>query len=211
MNMDYPDLYKAKKLICEIGRRMYNREFVAANDGNISMKIGENKIIATPTGVSKGFMTEEMISELDLEGNWNGIGMKPTSEIKMHLRVYKENREVKAVVHAHPPIATAFSVANIELVKPILIENVLILGPIHIAPFAKPGTEEVPESIAPYCKDYNGVLMANHGALTWGGDIMEAYYRLESMEHYAKILMYSNKILGSDDQLSKKQIEDLLN
>src|SRR6056297_3444653 len=195
MDMNYPNIFKAKEMICEIGKRMYHREYVAANDGNISLKVEENKIISTPTGVSKGFMTKEMISELDLEGNWNGVGMKPTSEMKMHLRVYKENKDIGAVVHAHPPVATAFSVANIELTKPILIENVLLLGPIHIAPYAKPGTKEVPESIAPYCKKYNGVLLANHGALTWGEDIMEAYHRLESMEHYAKILMYSNKIL----------------
>ncbi len=209
--MNYPNIFKAKKMICEIGKRMYNRELVAANDGNISVKVGENKIISTPTGVSKGFMTEDMISEMDLEGNWNGVGMKPTSEIKMHLRVYKENKDVGAVVHGHPPVATAFSVAKIELTKPILIENVLLLGPVHIAPYAKPGTEEVPESIAPYCNDYNGVLLANHGALTWGANIIEAYHRLESMEHYAKILMYTNKILGSENELSKTEIEDLKN
>jgi len=207
--MNYPDVKKAKEMICEIGKRMYHREYVAANDGNISLKVEDNKILATPTGVSKGFMTEEMISELDLDGNWNGIGMKPTSEIKMHLRVYKENEDVGAVVHAHPPIATAFSVANIELTKPILIENVLLLGPIHIASYAKPGTEEVPQSIAPYCRDYKGVLLANHGALTWGRDLIQAYHRLESMEHYAKILMYSTQVLGSKNELSKEQIEDL--
>jgi len=207
--MNYPDVKKAKEMICEIGKRMYHREYVAANDGNISLKVEDNKILATPTGVSKGFMTEEMISELDLDGNWNGIGMKPTSEIKMHLRVYKENEDVGAVVHAHPPVATAFSVANIELTKPILIENVLLLGPIHIASYAKPGTEEVPQSIAPYCRDYKGVLLANHGALTWGRDLIQAYHRLESMEHYAKILMYSTQVLGSKNELSKEQIEDL--
>ncbi len=151
-----------------------------------------------------------MISEVDLEGNWGGIGLEPTSELKMHLRVYKENKNVGAVVHAHPPIATAFSVAGIELVKPILIENILMVGPILIAPFAKPGTQEVPESIAPYCKKYKGVLLANHGALAWGKDLTEAYHRLESMEHYAKILMYSTKILGSNRELDSEQIERLI-
>jgi L-fuculose-phosphate aldolase len=197
-------------MICEIGRRMYQREYVAANDGNISVKVGNNLIISTPTGVSKGYMTSDMISEVNLEGNWNGIGLEPTSELKMHLRVYKENKNVGAVVHAHPPIATAFSVAGIELIKPILIENILMLGPILIAPFAKPGTQEVPESIAPYCKKYKGVLLANHGVLTWGEDLTEAYHRLESMEHYAKILMYSTKILGSNRELNREQIERLI-
>jgi len=208
--MTYPNVEDSKKMICEIGRRMYQREYVAANDGNISVKVGENLIISTPTGVSKGYMTPDMISEVDLEGNWGGIGLEPTSELKMHLRLYKENKNVGSVVHAHPPIATAFSVAGIELVKPILIENVLMVGPILIAPFAKPGTQEVPESIAPYCKKYKGVLLANHGALTWGKDLTEAYHRLESMEHYAKILMYSTKILGSNRELDSEQIERLI-
>ena len=208
--MTYPNVEDSKKMICEIGRRMYQREYVAANDGNISVKVGNNLIISTPTGVSKGYMTSDMISEVNLEGNWNGIGLEPTSELKMHLRVYKENKNVGAVVHAHPPIATAFSVAGIELIKPILIENILMLGPILIAPFAKPGTQEVPESIAPYCKKYKGVLLANHGALTWGKDLTEAYHRLESMEHYAKILMYSTKILGSNRELNREQIERLI-
>jgi L-fuculose-phosphate aldolase len=208
--MTYPNVEDSKKMICEIGRRMYQREYVAANDGNISVKVGNNLIISTPTGVSKGYMTPDMISEVDLEGNWGGVGLEPTSELKMHLRVYKENKNVGSVVHAHPPIATAFSVAGIELVKPILIENILMVGPIHIAPFAKPGTQEVPESIAPYCKKYKGVLLANHGALTWGKDLTEAYHRLESMEHYAKILMYSTKILGSNRELDSEQIERLI-
>jgi L-fuculose-phosphate aldolase len=208
--MCYPNVEDSKKMICEIGRRMYQREYVAANDGNISVKVGNNLIISTPTGVSKGYMTSDMISEVNLEGNWNGIGLEPTSELKMHLRVYKENKNVGAVVHAHPPIATAFSVAGIELIKPILIENILMLGPILIAPFAKPGTQEVPESIAPYCKKYKGVLLANHGVLTWGEDLTEAYHRLESMEHYAKILMYSTKILGSNRELNREQIERLI-
>jgi len=208
--MTYPNVEDSKKMICEIGRRMYQREYVAANDGNISVKVGNNLIISTPTGVSKGYMTSDMISEVNLEGNWGGVGLEPTSELKMHLRVYKENKNVGAVVHAHPPTATAFSVAGIELVKPILIENILMVGPIHIAPFAKPGTQEVPESIAPYCKKYKGVLLANHGALTWGKDLTEAYHRLESMEHYAKILMYSTKILGSNRELDSEQIERLI-
>jgi L-fuculose-phosphate aldolase len=208
--MTYPNVEDSKKMICEIGRRMYQREYVAANDGNISVKAGDNLIISTPTGVSKGYMTPDKISEVDLHGNWGGVGLEPTSELKMHLRVYKENKNVGAVVHAHPPTATAFSVAGIELIKPILIENILMLGPILIAPFAKPGTQEVPESIAPYCKKYKGVLLANHGALTWGKDLTEAYHRLESMEHYAKILMYSTKILGSNRELDSEQIERLI-
>ena len=209
MNNEYMSVEEAKKMICEVGKRMYDREFVAANDGNISIRTGENEVVCTPTGVSKGYMTPDMMCVINLNGEILSGNMKPSSEVKMHLRVFKENPKMKAVVHAHPPISTTFSIVGTELDKPILAAAVILLGTVHIAPYAKPGTEEVPESIAPYCNNSNGVLLANHGALTWGRDILEAYHRLESMEHYAKILMYTTKIFESDNELTKEQIEGL--
>lgn len=202
---------EAKNLICEIGRRIYNKNFVAANDGNISVKVGPNTIWATPTGVSKGFMTPDMMVKMDIEGNIISGEMKPSSEVKMHLRVYKENPEVNAVVHAHPPVATSFAIAGMSLDKPISPEAVVLLGTVPVAPYATPGTQEVPDSIAPYCKDYNAVLLANHGALTWGADIIQAYFRMESLEHYALMLMYSNNIINKANELSSSQISDLIN
>jgi L-fuculose-phosphate aldolase len=202
--------FEAKKWICEIGRRMYARNYVAANDGNITVKVGPNAIWATPTGVSKGFMTPDMLVKLDLDGKVFAGRNKPSSEIKMHLRVYKENPEVRAVVHAHPIVATSYAIAGIELDKALSSEAVVLLGRVPVAPYALPGSQEVPDSIAPYCKDYNAVLLANHGALTWGKDLQEAYFRLESLEHYATMLMYTNEILKKANELSCSQVSDLI-
>lgn len=202
--------FEAKKWICEIGRRMYAKNFVAANDGNITVKVGPNAIWATPTGVSKGFMTPDMLVKLDLDGKVLAGRNKPSSEIKMHLRVYKENPEVRAVVHAHPIMATSYAIAGIELDKALSSEAVVLLGRVPVAPYALPGSQEVPDSIAPYCRDYNAVLLANHGALTWGKDLLEAYFRLESLEHYASMLMYTNEILKKANELSCSQVSDLI-
>ncbi len=206
----YPSDAEAKKAILDVGQRMYMRGFVAANDGNITCKVSPNEIWATPTGVSKGFMTEEMLVKLDLDGNILEGSAKPSSEVKMHLRVYKENPELTAVTHAHPPMATAYAVAGIALEEPILTEGVLCLGVVPVAKYATPGTQEVPDSIAPFVKDYNAVLLANHGALTWGHDIYEAFYRLESVEYYAKLLTYTGRILGQQHLLSSAQVKTLI-
>ncbi|WP_017754441.1 class II aldolase/adducin family protein [Calidifontibacillus oryziterrae] len=209
-NNGYYSDFEAKKWICEIGRRVYNKNFVAANDGNITVKCGPNTIWATPTGVSKGFMTPDMMVKMDLQGNVISGKHKPSSEVKMHLRVYNENPEVKAVVHAHPPVATSYAIAGISLEKPVTAEAVVLLGTVPIAPYATPGTQEVPDSIAPFCKNYNAVLLANHGALTWGRDIIEAYFRMESLEHYALMLMYSNNIINKVNELNCNQIDTLM-
>ncbi|MDR7078588.1 L-fuculose-phosphate aldolase [Neobacillus niacini] len=209
-NKQYYSNQEAKEMICEIGRRVYNRNYVAANDGNISVKVGPNEIWTTPTGVSKGYMTADMMVKMDLSGIVISGNLKPSSEVKMHLRVYNENPEVNAVVHAHPPVATSFAIAGISLDKPVLPEAIVLLGNVPVAPYALPGTQEVPDSIAPYCKTHNAVLLANHGALTWGRDLMEAHFRMESLEHYATILMYSNNILKKANELNRSQIADLI-
>jgi L-fuculose-phosphate aldolase len=201
---------KAKKAIIDIGQRMYVRNFVAANDGNISIKTGENEIWATPTGVSKGFMKKSMLVKVDLEGNVLEGTLKPSSELKMHLRAYKENPEIRSVCHAHPPICTCFAIAGIPLDTPVLAEAVITLGEVPVAPYAELGSEEVPEAIAPYCRTHNGVLLANHGAVTWAEDAYSAYYRLESMEYYANILMLTEKVIGRQNPLTREQTERLL-
>lgn len=210
ISMEYISDVQAKQMILEVGRRMYQGGFVAANDGNISCKVGDNEIWATPTGVSKGFMTEDMLVKLDLDGNVLEGTHKPSSEIKMHLRVFKENPKVQGVVHAHPLTATAFACAGISLEEPVLMEGVLSLGCVPLVHFALPGTEEVPEAVAPYCREFNAVLLANHGALTWGDNLMQAYYRMETTEYYAKILMMNNFILGKKTLLSQGQIDDII-
>lgn len=208
--MIYMTEKQAKKAIIEIGQRMYVRDFVAANDGNISIKTGDNEVWATPTGVSKGFMKKKMLVKVDLDGNVLEGTNKPSSELKMHLRAYKENSDILSVCHAHPPICTCFAIAGIPLDAPVLAEAIITLGDVPIAPYAELGTNEVPEAIAPYCHTHNGVLLANHGAVTWAEDAFSAYYRLESMEYYAKILLITDKILGKQNKLDEQQVDRLL-
>lgn len=209
-NYGYPSDYEAKKAIIEAGKRMYNKGFVASNDGNISCKVGPNAIWTTPTGVSKGFMTPDMLVKMTLDGKILMGKSKPSSEVKMHIRVYKENPEVMAVTHAHPPVATSFAIAGISLDRAILPEAVVNLGSVPIAHYATPGSQEVPNSIAPYCKSHNAVLLANHGALSWGKDVFEAYHRLESLEYYATVLMYTGRIIGKSNELSCSQVSELI-
>ena len=208
--MKYMTEKEAKKAIIDIGQRMYVRGFVAANDGNISVRTGKNEVWATPTGVSKGYMKKKMLVKVDLDGNVLEGTYKPSSELKMHLRAYRENESLRSVCHAHPPICTSFAVAGIPLESPILAEAVITLGDVPIAPYAELGTEAVPDVIAPYCRTHNGVLLANHGAVTWAEEPYAAYYRLESMEYYAKILLITDKLIGRQQQLSDEQIERLI-
>lgn len=202
--------YEAKKQIIEIGKRMYDKGFVASNDGNISCRVGPNTIWTTPTGVSKGFMTPDMLVKMNFDGKVLMGKLKPSSEVKMHLRVYNENPDVMAVTHAHPPVATSFAIAGISLDRAILPEAVVNLGSVPIAHYATPGSQDVPDSIAPYCNTHNAVLLANHGALSWGKDLTEAYHRLESLEYYATVLMYTGRIIGRANELSCSQVNELI-
>jgi len=202
--------FEAKKAIIEVGKRMYAKGFVASNDGNISIRVGPNAIWTTPTGVSKGYMTQDMLVKINLDGKVLVGRNKPSSEVKMHLRVYQENPEVMAVTHAHPPVATSFAIAGISLDRAILPEAVVNLGSVPIAHYATPGSTGVPDSIAPYCKSHNAVLLANHGALSWGKDVFEAYHRLESLEYYATVLMYTGNIIGKANELSCSQVSELI-
>ena len=210
INEEYPGDYEAKQAILEVGRRMYAKNFVAANDGNISCKVGDNALWCTPTGVSKGFMTDEMLVLMDLDGNVLRGSWQPSSEMKMHLRVYTENPKVKAVVHAHPPAATSYAIAGLPLNRAILTEAVMGIGEIPIAPYAMPGTQEVPDSIAPFVNTHNGCLLANHGALTWGKDVMEAWMRMESVEYYALVSMYTRGLIGQANELTCEQVDRLI-
>lgn len=208
--MEYLSEKQARKAIIDIGQRMYVRNFVAANDGNISVKTGDNEVWATPTGVSKGYMKKKMLVKVDLDGNILEGTYKPSSELKMHLRAYQENEDIKAVCHAHPPICTCYAIAGLPLSAPVLAEAVITLGDVPVAPYAELGSKEVPEAIAPYCHTHNGVLLANHGAVTWAGEPYAAYYRLESMEYYANILLITDKILGRQNLLTDDQVQRLL-
>jgi L-fuculose-phosphate aldolase len=195
----------------DIGRRMYAKNFVAANDGNISCKVDDDIIWTTPTGVSKGFMDEDSMVKMRLDGTVLSQGdLGPSSEVKMHLRIYVENPAAMAVCHAHPPISTSFAIAGIGLDKAIYPEALVNLGTVPCVRYETPGSQGIPDSIAPYARDYNALLLANHGAVTWGGSLMEAWYRLESTEHYAMVIMYTHNIIGKANVLNCQQVSELV-
>ena len=202
--------YEIKKQICEIGKRIYDRGMVAANDGNISVKINDNEFLCTPTGVSKGFMTPDYICRVDKEGNVleaNG-SFKPSSEIKMHMRVYKHRPDVKSVVHAHPIYATSFAIAGIPLTQPIMPEAVIALGCVPIAEYGTPSTNEIPDAVEKYLPHFDAVLLANHGALAFSDSLLAAYHKMESLEFYAQLL-FNAKQLGGPKELSAEQVQGL--
>lgn len=198
-----------REAVCRVGRLLYDRGYVAANDGNISVKVGEDRLLITPSGVSKGRMTPEMLLVTDLDGNVLEGDRHPSSEGKMHLEVYRGRPDVNAVVHAHPPVATAFAVCRRGLETPYLSELVAGLGQVPCTTsFAMLSTEEVPESVRPYLEDHNALLLANHGALAWGGDLWEAFDRLETVEHTAKIVLNA-QLLGGGVPLTEEEVKRL--
>ncbi len=195
-----------RREICEFGRKMYARNMVAANDGNISIRLPNHQILCTPTRISKGDLTPEMMCVLDEEGNViESNGYLPSSEVKMHILVYRERPDVRAVLHSHPVYSTCFAVARQPLDAPITAEAVMFLGKVPVAPFAAPSTDEVPESIKGYVKDYNAILLANHGVLTYDKTLALAYYKMESVEFYAE-LMYRSGYLKPAVELSRQEI-----
>ncbi|WP_442600272.1 class II aldolase/adducin family protein [Neobacillus sp. D3-1R] len=200
---------KLKTQICDIGKRVYDKGFVAANDGNISVRVDENTFLVTPTGVSKGFMTPEMLIKIDSEGNVLEGVCKPTSEIKLHLQVYKERPDIHSVVHVHPPYATAFAIAGIPLNQATMPESIVTLGSIPIAEYGTPSTDELSKSICPHIHNHNGALLENHGALTWGATLDQAYFRMESLEFCAKVNWIARQMNG-DRELSFANVEKLL-
>ena len=204
------EINKIKQEICDIGKRIYDRGMVASNDGNISVKIGENEFLCTPTGVSKGFMTPEYICRVDGDGNVleANPGFKPSSEIKMHMRVYRERPDVNSVVHAHPMYATAFAIAGIPLTQPIMPEAIIFLGEVPIAKYGTPSTEEIPDAVSPYLQSYDAVLLENHGALAFSDSLLNAYHKMESVEFYAQLLFLARQ-LGGPKELSQDKVERL--
>jgi len=200
----------ARRDIIEAGRRLYIRGLVCANDGNISARISDSEILVTPSGVSKGFMTEDMLIKLDLDGNLlDGAQGKPSSETKLHLEVYKRSPEMRAVCHAHPPVATSFAAAGVPLDKAFLQETVILLGVIPVAEYAPPGSDELARMAAEYSREYHGVLLEHHGAVSWGESVMQALFRMESIEYTATVAMHS-KMMGFTRTLEKGQIDELV-
>lgn len=208
MELSYMEL---REQICDVCHKMWQLGWVAANDGNVSAKLEDGTFLATPTGISKSFITPEKLVHIDKEGNvLDGLeGYRPSSEIKMHLRCYQEREDVGAVLHAHPPVATGFAVAHQSLDDYSMIETVIALGSIPLTPYGTPSTYEVPEAIAPYLKEHDAMLLANHGALTVGADVLTAYYRMETLELFAKITLNA-RLLGGAKEISRENIDRLI-
>ena len=194
--------------IVEVGRRLYSRGYTASNDGNISVRLDRDRLLMTPKSVCKGFMTPEMMCITDVEGRKLAGDRDPSSEMQMHLEVYRQRPDVQAVVHAHPPIATGFAVAGLPLDRAVLAEVITTLGSVPIAEYATPSTKELPEAVRKYVKAHDGMLLANHGALTLGVDLLSAYYKMETIEHFAKISLVA-RLLGGERLLSREEVDRL--
>lgn len=202
-------LESIKEEMCDICHCMWQQGWVAANDGNVSALLEDGRVVCTPSGVSKREINPEMLLVVDREGRLLEGKGKVSTELPMHLRCYAERPDVRAVVHAHPPMSTTFAVADKPLDDYAMIESICVLGSVPVAPYAMPGTDEVPESIAPYLKNHDAILLRAHGSLTVGCNLRTAYYRMETLEHIAKITLYS-KLLGGAKDLPRDDIDRLI-
>ena len=203
------DEQTARREIVRVGALMYERSYVVSSDGNISVRLDDGRIVATPTQMCKGRMTEDALAVTDGEGQ-PLTDKRPSSELAMHLLIYRERRDVRAVCHAHPPHGTAFAVAGLPIDQPILSEVILTLGCVPLAEYGTPSTEELTEAMRPLVRHHNALLMANHGAVAYGADIWQAFDRLETLEHTAKIAILS-RLLGGSKNLPADAIEKLIN
>ena len=202
------DESQARKLIIEIGKLLYERSYVVASDGNVSVRLSEDRVLATPTMTCKGRMTEDDLALTDMDGK-PVSDKRASSELAMHLLIYRMRPDIKAVCHAHPPHGTAFAVAGLAIDKPILSEVILTLGCVPLTDYGTPSTDELTEAMKPYVAHHNALLMANHGAVAYGEDLWQAFDRLETLEHTAKIAILA-KALGGANDLPQDAIEKLV-
>jgi len=199
-----------RRQIVDIGRRIYERFFVAANDGNLSARLADQTVLVTPTGVSKGFMAPHDLIQMTLDGQVLAAhqGRQPSSETPMHLAIYRARSDVAAVVHAHPPAVTAFAASTVPLNAPLLPEALLCLGPVAHVPYARAGTKALPQAMLPYLADHDAFLLANHGAVTVGRTLEAAYFGMERLELFARIRL-GTLLLGATRELPAEEITHL--
>jgi L-fuculose-phosphate aldolase len=203
------DEQTARREIVRVGQLMYERSYVVSSDGNVSVRLDDGRILATPTMTCKGRMTEDSLAVTDMDGK-PLTDKRASSELAMHLLIYRERADVKAVCHAHPPHGTAFAVAGLAIDQPILSEVILTLGCVPLADYGTPSTEELTLAMRPLVKHHNALLMANHGAVAYGADLWQAFDRLETLEHTARIAILS-RLLGGSKNLPAEAIEKLIN
>jgi len=202
------DEQTARREIVRVGKLMYERSYVVSSDGNVSVRLDDGRVVATPTQTSKGRMTEDGLAVTDLEGRALN-DRRASSELAMHLLIYRERADVRAVCHAHPPHGSAFAVAGLAIDRPILSEVILTLGCVPLAEYGTPSTEELTEAMRPLVRNHNALLMANHGAVAYGADVWQAFDRLETLEHTAKIAILARALGGARD-LPPDSIEKLI-
>ena len=203
------NIFKLKEEICDIGRRIYNKGFAAANDGNISYRFDENRVLCTPTQICKGFMKPDDLCVVDMEGNQISGQRKRTSEIMLHLTIMKRRPEVKSIVHCHPPHATAFGIAREAIPQCVLPEVDIFMGDVPIAKYAIPGGQDFADTILPFVDKTNIVVQANHGTVSWGPTVERAYWLTELLDAYCRILLISRD-LGNINYFTRNEAEDLL-
>jgi L-fuculose-phosphate aldolase len=185
----WPDERQAREHMCDIGRRIWQRGLCAGNEGNHSVRIAPDRILCTPTGLSKGILRPEDLCTLDMAGRQVAGARAATSEFRLHLAIYRAREDVNAVIHGHPPHATVFALANLDLPLGVYPEAEVILGPVRCSPYVLPGDDRLPESIRPYLDDTTALLLGNHGVVTWDMDLEQAYYKFEMLEAYARIIL----------------------
>ena len=198
-----------RREICTAGRWIHGRGFVASTDGNISVRLESRRILTSPTGISKGLMSPDDLVITDLRGRKLAGRREPSSELGMHLLIYLRRPDVNAVCHAHPPNATAYAAAGLPLNKALLSEIVLSLSCIPVAQYGTPGTPELSNALEPLVQNYDAILLANHGVVTCGPDLLTAFFRLETVEHFAQVSL-ATELLGKQVLLSGRDVEKLL-
>ena len=205
------NMQEIKELICDVCHKMWQLGWVASNDGNVTAMLDDGTLLTTPTGMSKSYITPEKLIRIDRKGNVLDAveGLRPSSEIKMHLRCYDKREDVRAVVHAHPPGATGFAVAHKSMDMYNMIECVTTMGSVPLTPYGTPSTVELPNAIEPYLDAHDVMLLENHGALAVGSDVLTAFYRMESLELWAKTTINA-VILGGSRDISPENIQRLI-
>ena len=203
------NIHRVKQDICEIGRRIYNKGFAAANDGNITVRIDENEVLCTPTMHSKGFLKPDDITTIDMQGNQITGRKKRSSEALLHLEIYRQLADIKSVVHCHPPHATAFAVAREPIPQCVLLEVEVFLGDVPITRYETPGSQAFADTIVPVVKNANVVILANHGTVSYGESVERAYWWTEMLDAYCRILMLTRS-LGRVNYFTEQKERELL-
>jgi L-fuculose-phosphate aldolase len=201
--------HQLRREIVKIGKALHERGFIAACDGNLSVRLNKNRVLVTPSGMSKGAMRASDLVIVDMDGRKLRGRREVTSEIGMHLLIYRMRPDVVAIVHAHPRTATGFAAAGLALNQPLVCEVVIGLGQIPLAPYGTPGTPELAKTLEPLVPQFDAILMANHGVVTYGSDLQSAYMKMETVEHFAQIALVTH-VLGQQQLIDSADLEKLV-